>query len=392
MTDLYQILGVNKNATEDEIKKAYRKLAHQYHPDKNPDNPEAEKKFKEANSAYEVLSDPQKRAQYDRFGAAGGMAGNPFGGMARGPQPGNGSRGAADFGNFGGMAGAFNGFNFTEFNSADMGIGGVEEIWETFFGGNPFSRGNGQRGSRQRGIDLEVEIEISLEEAAKGTSKTFKHRHTTKCVACDGKGHEKGSGRHTCPTCNGRKTVYQRVQAIFGTIQQEIKCPTCNGRGEIYDKVCQVCQGKGINEEIEELSVEIPAGIDNGQRLKVPGKGEAGYLGSETGDLYVLITVKPHRKFTRQGTDIFSEIEVDYFDLLLGTTKEVETVWGGVEIQIPAMTDPQRELRIREYGIPKLNNSRLKGDHHLKIRVKMPSSLTKQQQETLEKLRTEVKK
>lgn len=360
--DLYEILGTSKTSTGDEIKKAYRKLAHQFHPDKNPDNKEAETKFKEINNAYEILGDQKKRAQYDQFG---GMTG---------------------------QNGGMGGFNPQDFNFNNTGMGGaggmdfgsMEDIFETIFG----SGNQGRARARAKGVDLELELEITMEEAASGAAKTFKHKHNASCVSCEGKGHEKGSTRRQCGTCGGRGSVYQRVQTIFGTVQQEVPCPDCGSRGEVYDKICKVCKGKGFSEETETITLEVPAGIDNGQRLKVTGKGEAGYQGSVPGDLYVLVKIGGHKHFKRSGIDIYSDTEVDYFDLLLGTDKEIETVWGRYEIKIPPLTDPNKQLRLRGQGMPKLNNANIRGDHHINIRVKMPITLSKTEKEAIEKIRS----
>jgi molecular chaperone DnaJ len=376
-TNYYSTLGIDKKASPDEVKKAYRKLAHQYHPDKNHGNKEAESKFKEVSNAYEVIGDPQKRAQYDQFGVAGANMGGGAGG-------GNGGMGG-----FGDFAGG-------NFNFNDMNFGGVEEMFETFFGGNPFGGGGqnrgGQTSTRKKGVDLEVELSITIQEAANGVKKTFKHKHAVKCESCDGKGHEQNSAKKKCVTCNGRRSVYQRVQTIFGTVQQEITCPSCNGIGETFDKICKVCHGKGHEAKIEEISLDIPVGINTGQRIKVEGKGEIGYAGSEPGDLFVLINVKIDKKLERQGMDIFSVVEVDFLDLLIGTNKDVETVWGNVEIKIPPLTDPSKELRLRDHGMPKLNNSNVKGDHHLKIKVKMPTNLTNEQIEAIKAVKNGNKK
>ncbi len=375
MANYYSLLGVDKNATADEIKKAYRKLAHEHHPDKNHGDKASEAKFKEINAAYEVLGNAQKRSQYDQFGSSGS---NPFGGSA-------------------GAGGGFQDFGQGNFNFGNMDFGGVEEMFETFFGGNPFGGsaggfGQGQANrTRKKGVDLEVELNVTLQEAAKGVAKVFKHKHKVNCNACKGKGYEVGSSRKQCPTCHGRKTVYQRVQTIFGTVQQEIVCPTCNGNGETFDKVCQICHGKGFEETVEEINLDVPVGISSGQRLKVPNKGEAGYHGSDPGDLYVLINVKEDKKLKREGMDIYSSVEINYIDLLLGTNAKIETVWGVVEIKIPALTDPSKELRLRDHGMPKLSNSNVKGDHHLKIKIQMPTSLSKAQKELLESVRQENK-
>jgi molecular chaperone DnaJ len=366
----YELLEVDKNASTEDIKKSYRRLAHKYHPDKNPNNKEAEAKFKEINNAYEVLGDAKKRHQYDQFGQAG-----------------------ANFGGFGGMNQDFSGFgNMGGFDPSQFGFDGefgMEDIFETIFGGNPFGRKRSS--SRTRGVDLEAKLEITLEECANGVSKTINHKHNIKCESCEGKGYEKGSGRKQCPTCNGRKSVFQRVQTIFGTIQQEMTCPTCNGKGEVYDKVCKVCHGNGYHEEVEKLTIDIPAGVETGQKLKVAGKGEYGYQGSNPGNLYINIVVKEHKIFKRDELDIYSQVDIPIFDLILGGQKEIETVWGRYEIQIPPLSNPNKQLKLKGQGMPKLNNPSTRGDHNLIINTIMPQNLSKTEKEALEKIRFNLK-
>ena len=351
MSKYYNLLGVSSNATPDEIKKAYRKMAHQYHPDKNPNNKQAEAKFKEINNAYETLSDPAKRSNYDRFGEAGANMGG-FGGSQSTGQSG-------DF-NFGGME----------------GFDGLDDILNGFFGG-----GFGQRQqksqrtqqNRTKGIDIEMTIEMTIEEVATGVLKSFDLKHNTMCKHCKGLGFEPKSHVRSCPTCAGKGRVYQRIQTVFGIVQQEIECPDCNGKGKIFETKCTVCHGAGFSQEIEKIEVDIPAGIDQGQRVRVRGKGQAGYQGSEAGDLYLSIEIKKHKTLTRDGLDINSSLEIDYFDLLLGTKAEVITAYGAVEVSVPAMTNPDSKLRIKEKGMPKLGNERIKGDHFIKIKTKMPT-------------------
>jgi molecular chaperone DnaJ len=366
MADFYELLGVSKNASQDEIKKAYRKLAHKYHPDKNPDNAEAEAKFKEVNNAYEVLSDAKKRQNYDRFGNNYERASQAGGGY--------GFEGA-DFNFGGGGAGA----PFEDLN----------DVFETFFGsgfGSPRKQRT-QSSVRKKGIDIEMEMQVTLEDVAKGVTKTFNYNRNTNCEVCEGQGNEPGSKISQCPTCKGQGKVYQRVETIFGVIQQEAQCPTCDGNGKIYEKQCHKCQGKGFNQVNEELEVEIPIGVDMGDRVRVSGKGQAGYKGSEPGDLYLVINIKKHSFLRREGDDIQSTIQIDYLDLLLGARVDVTTVWGEVEIQIPSLTDPEGQLRLKEQGMPKLNNSKSKGDHYIKLKIKMPDTLTSEQLELLQKVR-----
>jgi molecular chaperone DnaJ len=356
----YEILGVDKTATQDEIKKAYRKLAHKYHPDKNQNNKEFETKFKEINNAYEVLSDPKKRSNYDRFGggsASGGFDASNFGGFS-------------NFGDFGGFQGNFNSADFE--NLGEM-FGGLDDILEQMFGTRTKSR---PASSRKKGIDLEIGMEITLEESAKGMEKTFEHTHNVQCKACDGKGHEKGSSSHTCPTCRGAGRVYQRSSTFFGTIQEEVICPTCLGIGKVYDKMCQVCTGKGFNKEKEQITFKIPAGVDTGDRIRITGKGEAGYRGSTPGDLFIRISIKEDADIARKGQDTFGSVEIGYFDLVLGKKTMVKSVWGEAELKVPEMTPPNGQLKLEKMGMPKLNNPAQKGDHYVSLKIKMPKKLT----------------
>jgi molecular chaperone DnaJ len=374
MADFYDILGVSKTATQDEIKKAYRKQAHKFHPDKNQGDKTAESKFKEVNNAYEVLSDQQKRANYDRFGSTNGANGFPGG------------------------AGGFGGFD-VNFGQGGPGAGSpfddLNDVFETFFGSGFSSTGrrrNSQtRTSRGRGIDIEMKIDLTLEEAAAGAKKNFTYTHKVKCNNCTGKGHEPGSKIDTCPTCKGKGRVYQRVETIFGVIQQETTCPTCDGTGNVYEKKCAICTGKGYNEESETLEVSIPVGVDNHDKVRVSGKGEAGYRGSEAGDLFLIVNIVEHKNLIREGLNITSTIEVDYFDLLLGTKVDVDTVWGEVEVAIPRNTNPEGKLRLKEQGMPKLNNPAVKGDHYIKIKVVMPKKLNNKQLKALEDIRDTLK-
>jgi molecular chaperone DnaJ len=369
--DLYQILGVSKTATQDEIKKAYRKLAHQYHPDKTDGDKASEAKFKEVNNAYEVLGDQKKRENYDRFGSNYDKVNNAGQGFGYGGVN-------FDFGEMGGAA----------------PFGDLNDVFETFFGSG-FGSSTNRRSktkstSRAKGVDIEMGISLTLEEIANGSKKTFTLKHNISCTHCVGKGFEPGSKVSTCPTCKGNGRVYQRVETIFGIIQQETTCPTCDGGGKVFDSPCKFCSGKGYNQETEEMEVEIPVGVDSGDRIRIQGKGEAGYRGSEAGDLYLQVQVQQHKLLQRDRQDINSTIEVGYFDILLGSKIDVYTVWGEVEVQIPALTNPDGKLRLKGQGMPKLNNPGQKGDHFLKLKVKMPTKLTTEQNEVLRKIREDV--
>lgn len=372
-SDLYQTLGVAKTSTQDEIKKAYRKLAHQYHPDKNQGNKDMEAKFKEINNAYEVLGDAKKRENYDRFGNnydKVNQAGEGFG------------YGGVNF-DFGGMNGG-----------GQPGFDNLNDVFETFFGSG-FGSSTNKRGkakpttSRSKGIDIEMGISLTLEEVAIGSKKAFELKHNISCSHCTGKGFEPGSKTSTCPTCKGQGRVYQRVETIFGIIQQEIGCPTCDGGGKVFENPCKICSGKGYKQEIENLEVEIPVGVDTGDRIRVQGKGEAGYRGSEPGDLYLQVQLQQHKFLQRDKMDVNSTIEVGYFDILLGAKLDVYTVWGEVEVQIPAFTNPDGKLRLKGQGMPKLNNANQKGDHFLKLKIKMPDKLSTEQSDVLRRIREE---
>ena len=380
MADYYNILNIDKNASPEEIKKAYRKLAHKYHPDKNQDDKKAEEKFKEINNAYQVLSDSQKKSQYDQFGGDPGRFNSGPGASGSGPQGFGGANGGDGFEfNFGG--GGANGSGFDD----------LQGVFETFFGGGFETSNSGrkktQASSRSKGIDLEMEIDITLEEAATGIEKIVKVKHNVKCEVCEGAGHKKDSKVVNCQTCKGRGRVYQRMNTIFGAVQQEIVCPTCEGLGKIYSDPCQNCQGKSFVEKIEEIRVKIPVGLNQGDRIRVSGKGQAGYRTSSAGDLYLYINIKPNKKLERKNLDIYSDFQINYFDLLLGKIVEIYTVWGDVSMTIPPMTNPEDRLRIKNHGMPKLNNANTKGDHYVNLVVKMPKKLSKDQAKTLEKIR-----
>jgi molecular chaperone DnaJ len=379
--DYYSLLGISRDASTDEVKKAYRKMAHKYHPDKNPGDEEAEKKFKEANEAYQVLSDPQKRAQYDRFGATsgGGMSSSQSGGFDFGDMGG--------FSNMGGM-GNMGGFEFNF--GADSPFDDLEDVFNAFFGGGASKRSaRGRRGatSRRKGVDIERPVELTLEDAAQGVKKTVSLKHKVTCDRCDGKGHESGSKVNNCPTCSGSGRVYQRSTTMFGIVQEEHLCPTCNGMGQVFEKPCKKCKGQSRVEETEKIEVNIPSGVNTGDRVRVSGKGEAGYHGSAPGDLFLVIELKSHKNLTKDGLDVYSHVPINYFDLLLGTTLDVYTVWGEVSMKVPALTDPKKHLRLKGYGFPRLNNASQTGDHYLILDVQMPKKLGKKEKEQLEELK-----
>jgi molecular chaperone DnaJ len=369
MSNYYDLLGITKSSTPDEIKKAYRKMAHQYHPDKNSGDKAAEAKFKEVNNAYEVLSDPQKKSQYDKFGSV-----SP-------------NMGAGGFGGAGGGFGAGSPFDGMDFGFDD-GVN-INDFINSFFNqqsGGGRGRGGQPKSSRAKGVDIEVGIELTLEEIATGAAKQFDLKHNTLCKHCTGKGFEPHSRVSECNTCGGQGKVFQRYQTLFGMVQQEIVCPDCEGRGKIFETKCTICRGQGYSQEVEQIKIEVPVGISQSERIRIRGKGEAGYRGSDAGDLFLVVQVKKHIEFEREGTTIYSNLELDYFDFILGTKKTVNTVWGELEVTVPQNTNPDSKLKIKEKGMPKLNNPKSKGDHILKLKVKMPN-LTAVQMEEVRKIK-----
>ena len=353
--DYYDVLGVSKTATADEIKKAYRKLARQYHPDVNKDNPEAAEKFKEASEAYSVLSDEQKRAQYDQFGHAAFENG-----------------GAGGAGGFGGFEG-FGGF----------GGGGMEDIFDMFFGG----QGRGSRGSNagpQRGADLRFDLEITFEEAAFGLEREISLYRDAQCPHCHGNGAEPGSKVETCPECHGSGEIRFTQNTMFGQMTNVRPCPKCHGEGKIISEPCKECRGQGTVKKNKKLKVKIPAGVDNGSRLRVAGEGEAGVKGGPSGDLYVYLYVKPHKFFERDGTTVYCEVPINIVQATLGDEIKVPTLDGQVVMKVPEGTQPGKVLRLKGKGIPSLRNS-TRGDQLVRIKVVVPQKLNEKQKDALRK-------
>lgn len=353
--DYYELLGVSKGASADELKKAYRKKAVQYHPDKNPGNAEAEEMFKKVSEAYDVLNDPEKRAAYDRYGHAafqGGMGGG-------------GPRGGAG----GGFHDPFD--IFREVFGRQGGGGGG--IFDEMFGG-----GGGGDGSRD-GADLRYDLEITLEEAARGAQKEISFRKNVTCDRCDGSGAEPGSKRVTCPTCRGAG----QVRRSGGIITFTQTCPTCGGAGQKIEKPCSACQGEGRVPKSTKLNVRIPAGVDTGSRLRSAGNGEAGVAGGQSGDLYIVLTVKEHELFERHGDDLFCEIPIKFTLATLGGTIEVPTLFGKASLKIPVGTQSGTTFRLRDKGMPSLRAGR-QGDQLVRVHVEVPTSLTSEQLKLLE--------
>jgi molecular chaperone DnaJ len=347
--DYYEILGVERGASEGDLKKAYRRLAMKYHPDRNPDDKAAEEKFKEANEAYEVLSDASKRAAYDQYGHAGVD-----------PQMGGGP---------GGMGGA----NFSDI---------FGDVFSDFFGG---ARG-GSRGGPQRGSDLRYTLELDLEEAVRGTNVTIRVPTLANCKVCDGSGAKKGSSPVGCPTCGGIGQV--RMQQGFFSVQQT--CPRCHGAGKIIPDPCEACHGQGRVEEHKTLSVKVPAGVDTGDRIRLSGEGEAGALGGPAGDLYVVVNVREHPIFQRDGRDLFCEVPIGFVDAALGGELEVPTLDGRVKLKIPEGTQTGKLFRLRGKGVAPVRGGG-PGDLMCRVAVETPVNLDKRQRELLEEFRGSLK-
>jgi molecular chaperone DnaJ len=352
--DYYEVLGVAKNASPDELKKAFRKLAVQYHPDKNPGNAEAEAKFKELAEAYEVLSDPQKRERYDRFGHAG------VGGAASG-----------------GYGGASMEDLFSQFGD----IFGSDSPFDSFFGG-----GGGRRRRAQRGPDIRIRMELTLEQIAQGVEKTLKYTRQMACEACSGTGAEQGSAYSTCPTCNGRGEI--RQQAGGGFFQQIVvtACPTCQGEGKIIARSCKVCEGKGRVEKEDIVQVRIPAGIQEGMDLKMEYKGHVGLRGGPAGNLLIQIIEKPHELFERKGDDLIHDLFISFPDAALGAKVEVPTLGGKLRIPIEPGMQPGKVVRLKGKGLPNIYGYG-NGDLLVHINVWTPERLSSEERRILEHFR-----
>ena len=352
--DFYEVLGIERNASQEDIKRKYRKLSKEWHPDKHKGEKDAEQRYKEINEAYETIGNPKKRQMYDQFGAAGAQAGaGGFGGAQQGFQGG--------------------------FNSENLG--GFSDIFESFFGG---ARGAGGRAQReQSGGDIEVEITVPFNDVVHGAQRIISLSKQQQCGTCDGAGAKPGSKTISCPKCGGTGQVTHTVQSFFGTLQQRGVCKDCQGSGTVPEESCQKCGGEGRVDESTNVTVEIPPGIQDGQTLRLRGLGHAGRQGATSGDLFVHIRVEQDVRFEREGDDVHSEQTIDVPDAILGTEIEVETVQGGVRLKIPAGTQPSQVFRLKGKGMPVLNSSR-HGDHYVTVQVEIPKKLSKKEKGLVE--------
>ncbi|MCR5308877.1 MAG: molecular chaperone DnaJ [Bacilli bacterium] len=357
--DYYETLGVSKSASKDEIKSAYRKLAKKYHPDNKETGNEA--KFKEVQEAYDILYDDQKRRTYDQFGhaafeqgAGGAGGGNPFSGFGFGDE------------------------------GVDLG-----DIFSSFFGGGARRSSGGNAGPR-KGNDSLLRVKVDFMDTILGRDIEIPVEVDEKCPRCNGTGAKDASSIKTCPHCNGKGYIRVQRRSLFGVVEQQEVCPECGGKGKIVTNKCPDCNGQGYIHKRKNVKVHILAGINNGQQIRVTGMGERGVNGGENGDLYVEIVVKPHKYFVREGNDIKLEIPLDFVDAILGTTIDVPTVYGDVQVTIPAGTQPNTVLRLKGQGVRDLRTGK-PGDQYIKVIIQMPTSLSKDQKELLEKYKEKSK-
>jgi len=347
---------VQKGASEAEIKSGYRARARKLHPDVNKE-PDAQEKFSEIQNAYEVLSDPKQKQMYDQFGEAGVRQGGGGGG---------GAQGFSDFGDF-----------------SPFG-----DIFESFFGGGGGGGGRQRRQQGpQQGDDLRVDVEIDFMQAIFGGDEKVKISHLETCTTCTGDGMKPGTRPRTCGTCSGSGVVTQVARTPLGMLQQQSACPQCQGTGQIVDEVCGGCTGRGRLQKSKQLMINVPAGVDSGSRLRIRKEGDAGPKGGPPGDLYVFLSVKPHKEFKRDGSDIYSSAKVSYVDAILGCEVEVNTVDGPVNLKVPAGTQPETVMRLEGKGVPKINAKGQRGTQFVTVKVNIPSSVSGDEKEMLEKLR-----
>ena len=356
--DYYEILGVSRDASQDEVKKAYRKKAKELHPDKNPKSrAKAETEFKSATEAYEVLSDPEKRAQFDRYGHAGPAQGFDF--------------------------------TSTDFRRAreafsDFGFGGLDSFFDLFFRQQPTGTAT-RRGQGWQGEHIEYRLRVTLEDAAKGTRMKLTVPRLVTCDRCKGTRMEPGTSKRKCPTCRGRGQVEYRQQSLLGSFVNVRTCPECMGEGEVVEQPCHRCHGEGRIKEKSKISITVPAGVDNGSRLRLRGQGNAGVSEGPPGDLYIVIEVIPDERFRRGGRDVRSTVLITYPEAALGAKVNAETLWGVEKISVPAGTQPGTTIRVQGKGIPGLNGSR-RGDHFFEVRVDVPKRLSAAQRKAIRNL------
>ncbi len=350
--DYYEVLGVDRNADDATLKKAYRKLAKKYHPDTNPGDKEAEKKFKEASEAYAVLSDPDKRRQYDQFGF---------------DEPGAG------------------GFDFSNFNFGDMGgMGDIfGDIFGDLFGGGSSSRRYGGAQAPMQGANLRAGIRISFEEAVFGCEKEIELNLKDECTSCHGTGAKAGTSPETCPKCGGRGQVVYTQQSMFGTVQNVQTCPDCRGTGQIIREKCPVCGGTGYTSSRKKIQVTVPAGIDNGQSIRIRDKGEPGANGGPRGDLLVEVTVDRDPIFTRQDMDIYSTVPISFAQAALGGDIRISTVDGDIIYTVKPGTQTDTKVRFKGKGVPSLRNKNLRGDHYVTLVVEVPTRMNEKAKQAL---------
>ncbi|MBQ2305232.1 MAG: molecular chaperone DnaJ [Firmicutes bacterium] len=363
--DYYEVLGLKKGASDDDIKKAYRKMAMKYHPDRNPGDKEAEEKFKEVNEAYSVLSDADKKSKYDRFGFAGVDPNSGFGGGGQG---------------FGGFGQGFGGFS---------GFGGFEDIFDMFGGG--FGGANQSRRANQprKGRDLQKAIAITFEEAAFGCKKTITLTKNVTCSTCKGDGAKPGTSKRTCPKCGGSGQVATTQRTPFGQFQTVNTCDQCGGSGKVIDTPCSDCGGSGRVRKKVSITVDIPAGVDNESVIPIRGQGEPGYNGGASGDLYLVLNVKPHQMFRRNGADLYLDIPISFDQAALGAEITVPTLDGKVKYKIPAGTQPGTKFRLKNKGIKYLKRDD-KGDLYVTVNLEIPTKLNGKQKRAIEAMAKEV--
>lgn len=355
--DYYEVLGVSKEADERELKKAYRKLAMKYHPDKNPGDQEAENKFKEINEAYQILSDPQKKSAYDRFGHAGVDPNSGYGGASGGFE-----------GNFEDIFGSFG--------------GGFSDIFSDIFSGSGFGGNSRGKSGPKKGADIQYNIQLEFHEAAFGTEKQIKIKRYEHCDVCEGSGAKKGTQRKTCPTCNGTGEVKQVRNTLFGRMVNVATCSQCDGEGSVIETPCNNCKGSGKVVKEKSISIKIPAGVDNGSIIRLSAEGELGQRKGPRGDLFIVISVKSHEIFKRNGQDVHCEVPISFVQAALGAEIEVPTLEGKVAYTISAGTQTGTTVRLKNKGIPSLRGGS-RGDQYVKMNIEVPTKLTEKQKELL---------